>query len=561
MSHRLRAHASLSLAAALLALGAACGSTPEKLGDACDVDDQDCPGDYVCAAKGDEDVCQIPKGGSCELGGTDWCVGDAECLDDGQGNGLCATVVGEGGDCDPDPASGALCDEGLTCAVVSAGGNKCFKPVTMKGKVFDAVSEAAIEGAHVIAFDATATAITDVAISDATGNYALTVPVPRTADGAPDPSASFTLRASAQDYQTFPGGLRTALPISGASSATDEVGYTIQSTLTDISLIPLPDAEKGNASISGKVVAEDDLEDGVLVVAENAEGKGISAVSDRAGLYTIFNVPDGSYSVKGYAAGLQVDAVDTSVANKAAVSGVDLLQSTDGLGTITGSVNIVNAPGGSETSVVLVVRSTFSDTFVRGEVPRGLRSPLAGEPNVSGGFTIEGVPEGEYVALAAFENDLLVRDPDQCQGGTEIVYTSMARPGSEISLDAFKVTEALAVVGPGANEPEAVTSAPTLSWADDSSEDFYTVVVYDAYGELAWCRSDAQVNGQACDGGNVPGVSGAGDVEVAYGGPMEPGMYYQFRVTSWRQTGGGNNTCAISASEDLRGVFYVDVAN
>lgn len=123
-------------------------------------------------------------------------------------------------------------------------------------------------------------------------------------------------------------------------------------------------------------------------------------MSDRAGLYTIFNVPDGSYTVKGYAAGLQVDAVDTSVSNKAAVSGVDLLQSSDALGTVAGSVNIVNAPGGSATSVVLVVRSTFSDTFVRGEVPRGLRSPLAGVPNVSGSFSIAGVPEGEYVALA-----------------------------------------------------------------------------------------------------------------------------------------------------------------
>ena len=72
MFHRPRVLGALPFFAALLAISAGCGSTPEKLGDACDIDDQDCPGDLVCAAKGDEDVCQIPKGGSCELGGTDW---------------------------------------------------------------------------------------------------------------------------------------------------------------------------------------------------------------------------------------------------------------------------------------------------------------------------------------------------------------------------------------------------------------------------------------------------------------------------------------------------------
>ena len=44
---------------------------------------------------------------------------------------------------------------------------------------------------------------------------------------------------------------------------------------------------------------------------------------------------------------------------------------------------------------------------------------------------------------------------------------------------------------------------------------------------------------------------------VPYGGPMEPGMYYQFRATSWRTPGGMPGP--ISTTEDLRGVFYVDV--
>jgi hypothetical protein len=38
---------------------------------------------------------------------------------------------------------------------------------------------------------------------------------------------------------------------------------------------------------------------------------------------------------------------------------------------------------------------------------------------------------------------------------------------------------------------------------------------------------------------------------------MEPGMYYQFRATAWRAPGGVPGP--ISTTEDLRGVFYVDV--
>ena len=39
------------------------------------------------------------------------------------------------------------------------------------------------------------------------------------------------------------------------------------------------------------------------------------------------------------------------------------------------------------------------------------------------------------------------------------------------------------------------------------------------------------------------------------GGPLDPGMYYQFRATAWRSPGGKPGP--VSTTEDLRGVFYV----
>jgi hypothetical protein len=118
----------------------------------------------------------------------------------------------------------------------------------------------------------------------------------------------------------------------------------------------------------------------------------------------------------------------------------------------------------------------------------------------------------------------------------------------------FKITGALPLIGPGAERPDPVTTAPTLEWGDDSSEDFYTVVVYNAYGDLVWCLSDLMT----CDGPSIPAVSGSATVSVPYSGPLDPGMYYQFRATAWRSPGGTPGP--ISNTEDLRGVFYVETA-
>ncbi|MEZ4295116.1 MAG: carboxypeptidase-like regulatory domain-containing protein [Polyangiaceae bacterium] len=523
-------------------LGAAsCSGGPENPGDDCNIDEDNCPAALVCAPYEDKNVCQILAGGPCDLEAeAAYCEGNGVCEDDGTGVGVCIKHIAEGGECDPKNEY-EICDGDLTCAEIASGGHKCFPPVLLNGSVFDSATSEAIEGAHVIALDEVATAVTDIAVTDALGDYTLEIPVPRDDTGAPVKDEGFTLRAGAQSYQTFPGGIRTALPIISSTAVAQDGAWIIDTALTQIALIALDESEQGLPSISGTVLAGDSS-GGVLVVAE-AGGKGITAISDKAGKYTIFNVPDGSYSVAGYAAGVQLTP---KTADMKGVDLVDVNLASDpaALGTISGKLSIVNPGDGQATSVVLVVESTFSDTFVRGEVPRGLRTPLSGTPNVTGDFQIDNVPAGKYVVLAAFENDNLVRDPDENIAGTQIVHTEMPTPGVTTVLpDSFKITGALNVFSPGAEEPEGVAQKPLLSWADDSSEDFYKVVVYDAYGNIAWEKLD------------VPSVSGGGKVEVPYEGPLEKGMYYQFRAQSWRSKPNGDQS-AISATEDLRGVFF-----
>jgi hypothetical protein len=540
--------ASTSLLFLLPVLAVACGASPEAAGDACDTDGDPCPSGMTCASGGEdgETICQIEPGGSCNAQAEDdFCLGDGVCI---EFDGKAECGIPEGGECDG-TVDEPHCAGNLECAELVTGGYACHAPVVASGRVFDAQTDAGIEAAHVMALDDQKTALTDIAVSGPDGKYDLRVPVARNEDGSPV-DATFTLRAEAQDYQPFPSGLRTSLPIqTSQAQRRDDAeagnGWIIELPLTDISLIALPSDQKGLASISGTVLAEEKSA-GVLVVAESGESAGISTISDKKGAYTIFNVPAGSYEVNGYAADLALQYVATDVGGEA-VTGIDLAVRNEdgGTGSISGSVNIVNAPGGSVTSVVLVVASTFDDTFVRGEVPRGLRTPLSGPPDVSGAFEITGVPPGDYVVLAAFENDLLVRDPDPNIAGTQIVTVAMPAPAMPMSLDdSFKITEALAVISPGADEPEAVSGTPTFRWADDSSEEFYTVVVYDAFGNLTW---ETEVEGASGD-----------DVEVEYGGDaLESGMYYQWRATSWKQAGNAEPG-PISTTEDLRGVFYVE---
>jgi hypothetical protein len=448
--------------------------------------------------------------------------------------------------CEPGDDGDPRCAEGLVCDPSSAGGYVCGAPLEIRGQVIDALDGTPIADAVVAALDDTGAPTGDAARSDADGNYVLHVTALRDPDGELADLLRWTLFAVADDYAPFPGGVRTALPIDASvampqTDDDDHVRQVIDNVTTTLALIPADAAHTGGLTVSGTVGGEHP--GGTLVVAEGSVVPAPYTIADASGAYVLFNVQSGSTSIHGYRRGLALEpaTVDSSGAD------VDLAvisEDVEALAVVTGSVNIVNAPGGSATTVVLIPNSVYDEMLERGPVPAGLRAPTPPEaPSVSGGFTIAGVPEGEYHVLAAFENDLLVRDPDTGIAGTSIQQLSVPSSGTAAVPESFKITEALAVYGPGADTPETVAIPPMLRWADDSSEDRYEVVVFDALGNKAWEKLD------------VPGVSGSGEVSVPYAGPMELGMYYQFRATSIREN--PNKTSPISRTEDLRGVFVV----
>jgi hypothetical protein len=432
-----------------------------------------------------------------------------------------------------DPVAGRGCEDGLVCEEVTGGGEPmCTAPVVVRGTVFRLADATAIAGARVVASDGNGAPVSAVATSGADGHYRLVVPATRNRDGSPV-GAKVTLRADAAGFATFPSGIRIALPIDTATAVLAGKERVVMSALTEVGLIALAGA--GTGSIAGEV----DLaggRHGVLVVAEpQAGGAGVSAVTDRNGDYRIFNLAPGAWTVKAYAQGESfAPANATVVAGMTAAA--DLARSPAATRRVTGSINNVNPEGSTVTSVILVVESTFVESLARGEAPPGLR---AGD--VTDDFAIDGVPDGRYVVLAGFENDGLVRDPDTGIGGTEIVHIEVA--GGDVEAGDFKITGARDTISPGRDAPEAVTARPMLIWEDDSSEDLYHVMVFDALGQMVW-ETD------------VPKATGS-TPQVQYDGPLERGMVYQFRALSLRDKGGTTGIRPISSTEDLRGVFYM----
>lgn len=421
------------------------------------------------------------------------------------------------------------CETGQVCEEVVGGENACFAPVTIEGRVFDTADDVGIANATVVALDANGGARSNVVRSAADGTYALPVPTRRDAEGVPVADA-VTLRVSAAGYQTFPTAPRSALPLQLGDAVAGDEGYVLRNAASDVGLVSIGVV---GGTIEGTVSGPAELVGGVLVVAEQGGVAVSSAVSGSDGDFLLFNVPNGSTVVAGYRAGVVIapETVDAT----GALTDVVLDATTAGVARVSGSVNIVNAPGGSVTSVILAVASTFDEDAARGEAPAGLRVA-----NVSNAFTFEGVPPGRYAVLAAFENDGLVRDPDTNIGGTEIVFVDVA--GADVTLDtSFKVTGALAVRSPGAEGVDVLGAGdPTFVWEDDSSEDGYELVVVDALGDVVHTA-------------DVGGVSGSANVTYTWtGAALEPGMIYQFRVKSFRERSGRTY---ISATEDLRGVF------
>ena len=457
-----------------------------------------------------------------------------------------AAACGGGDDSPPpcNPAAQTGCGAGLACEVRATGGTMCATPINVEGTVYALADGSAISGARVVALNANTSPISTVAVTGADGTFSIRIPVTRNADGTPV-ATDVLLRADESGYLTFPSGVQQYFPVSTTTAVPVNGILVVSDTLTDLGLMSVPDGT-GTASIHGTAAVPAGAP-GVLVVAETG-GAGLSALADRNGDYAIDNLPAASYTVKAFARGA-IHTPQTVTLTAGQDAQVDIPISGTAGATVSGSANIVNPGQGTGTSVVLVVESTFNQALIRGETPPGLRAPQGLVPDLKGNFSIAGVPPGRYVALAAFENDYLVRDPDLCQGGTALLHFEVAPAATTVDVGGFKITGSLDVLSPGASGPEVTSATPEFRWVDDSSEDAYELTVVDSLGNVVWAPPP------------LAGSSGA-NPSVTYAGPVLTPGYYQFKVKSSKGTCIPSGTTTpvtqyLSATEDLKGVFIV----
>lgn len=451
--------------------------------------------------------------------------------------------------CDPVAQTG--CGAGQLCETVQGGSPACFAPVLVRGTVADLTSQALLNGARVVALDANRAPLSTVQVTAndgaRDGAYALRLAHAARADTTGKPlQASITLRADRQAYQTFPGGLRTALPID-LSGATLEAGtWVVSGALTALKLTPVVGG--GTASIHGRVTAPSSGA-GTLIVAEPSPGgagpqTGFTGVADGAGEYAIFNLSPGTqYVVTAYVKGANYVPVTTAalVAGDNAVSPLVL---GSGAGAVLTGGLIFNNGANTNLQATLVVQSTYVPNLDRGETPPGLT--VAADAS---GYSFSGVPDGKYVVLAPFG---LTGDVRGVSGTGNTVAPQVTIQGGTVvgTPPSFKIIPAvdLLTIGGTSVGPTPVivaTATPTLAWqrgSVDSSAATYRVLVFDSSGNELWSQDFA--------------AAATNSIQYAGATALQQGMTYQLRILAIKETMPvPASFTQLSQSEDVPGVF------
>lgn len=397
------------------------------------------------------------------------------------------------------------------------------KTGTLTGIVTDMTDSAVLEGVRVTIFDANTNAPVGSAIStDSSGTYSRDL----------EPGTYF-VKMSKQGYDDVP--VRNIAPLPLTVTARETTEYSVQMTRSSLT----------NAGyISGTVEAPGTLDRNVLVVASDGSS-GFSSVTDSDGSYLIFNVPAGSYTVKGWTAGFQSDEQSVTVTQNTETADVDLTLTEGADGTVTGHITFL-ATDNAEVDVAL------THPLTRETIP-GLITKT-----ISMLYTIETVPDGTYLARATYENDGKVMDPDWIvKNGEPYVTVS----GSTVQRD-FSVTGAVTLTAP-TNESdnpqpfEITETSPTLSWIAYPSSSDYVVEVIDSNGTVIWGGfNDDYTEKKVSVSKSQTSVTYNFDGSAT--GGLEAGKIYRWRIyASKDSTQEPTGWKLISVSEDQMGIIKI----
>ncbi len=395
---------------------------------------------------------------------------------------------------------------------------------TLKGMVTNS-SNQAVSNARIIVYDANTNAPVGTGTQTGSdGSFSITL----------DPG-SYYLNLSKQGYNS--------IPVAGTSpvSVTIEVGKeTVNNYQMQASSVV------NGGSISGKVTSGGNALAGVLVVASD-DANGYSSVTDINGDYVIYNVPAGTYNVKGFLSKYNSPSLSITLAASAESSGNNLTMTMGAAGSITGSVSFLATDNGE-------VDVTLTNPLTKETIP-GLVTKTQ-----DGLYSIANVPDGVYIVRASFANDNYVVDPDWIIKNGEPMVTVAA---NAITQD-FSVTGAVELTSPtndsASVKPIEVTGAtPTFTWEAYSSTSDYVIEVSDINGNIIW-------GGFTNNGGTITKniVIPKNQLSIVFNSDnkassaLKTNTIYRWRIYSSKDdTSSPTGWKLISVSEEQRGLFMI----
>lgn len=398
------------------------------------------------------------------------------------------------------------------------------------GTVTDIETQVGLESVKIIVFDAETNSPTENSLTtDASGNFS--------ADLAP---GTYFLKFYKQGYEAVPPrGIE-------AVSFSVEVGGTAEQS-AEMSPVSVTDA----GFISGKVASGSAGVAGVLVVAENAgDNIAFSTVSDKDGNYSIYNVPQGSYQVKGYIINYSSNTIGADVVVNTETTGVNIELTAGAAGSLSGAVR--NLATDNKDVDVTLVHPITKETI-----------PGLSTQTVSLNYTLANIPDGTYIARATYDNDQRVMDPDRIAKFGEPVVTFSG--GNTITLT-FDITGSITLNAP-TNEPtttqplEVTSTTPTFEWTAYSSTSDYVIEVVDvSTGNVVWGGFD---NSGADPVKNIVIPSSQKSIEFNEDGNASISGLVVGRTYRWKVYASKNDQNSpvgwtlISSSEDQLGLIKV----
>ncbi len=297
--------------------------------------------------------------------------------------------------------------------------------------------------------------------------------------------------------------------------------------------------------VTGRILDGSTPKSGVLTIV-SGNGSTYSGTTNTKGNFTLYNIPAGSYSVKGYLASYNSSSVNISVTQNTKTISSDIVLSSGAAGVVTGNVAFL-ATTNVEVDVSLIIPGTNST------IP-GLTVKTSG-----GTYSMSHVPNGTFLARASWANDNKVVDPDWIiKSGEPIVVIN----SNSVSLN-FSLTGAVLLNSPTnaltTTVPVIVkTTAPVFTWNSYSSTDNYVIEVMDMNGATVW--------------GGISGTPLTRKVMVAKtqttatynfdgsGKELQNGSTYRWRIYASKDDSGlPLGWKLISASEEQMGLFNINL--